>query len=222
MIGPSMSGKSVKVLKLLENDQSIFDRQFHQVMYASPTAQDTDYGYLRQMQNVCDGTKKKLVIVDRVPTVKEVREYFATEPVLLILDDVMCFQDKSTLIVLSSMHVHHSQISVIFCIQNPYEKGNAKFNVQSLSRNCTGRFLFHQVSDKLVFRFLNLSLFPEKKNFLSECISFAKSQYKLNYIYVNCEYFTNLPENYRCYTGLFPGESETPIFFDACKKNPRD
>ena len=163
MVGPSMSGKSVKVLKLLENDNLIFDRQFNQVVYASPTAQDTDYFYLRQMQNVCKDSQKKLVIVDTVPTVKEVREYFSNGPVLLILDDVMCFRDKSSLIVLSSMHVHHNHISVIFCIQNPYEKGNAKFNIQSLSRNCTGRFLFHQVSDKLVFRFLNLSLFPEKK-----------------------------------------------------------
>lgn len=214
-IGPSQCGKSTRVLQLLEDDGAIFDRAFRQVIYAAPAVKK-DSPFVNQLRSLCVKKNKHLLLSDTVPRPEEIRRHFADDHVLLILDDLMCFPSLAGLTELSSMHAHHSLITCVYCLQNPYQKSK-KTDLTTLTRNCTGRFIFFQTNDWRLYGILNGTLFPDRKGFLTESLLEAKQQ-GYNYIFVNTHSFTNIPRRFMCYTALFQEERKRfggqPLFFD--------
>jgi hypothetical protein len=55
--GPSMSGKSAFILKLVEFRANLFKQNFRRIIYCHPSAERTakNENYLRQLQDVCEG-----------------------------------------------------------------------------------------------------------------------------------------------------------------------
>ncbi len=215
LLGPSQAGKSTILLKLVE-DESVWQKPLKKVMYIAPLLSDRE-AYLAELQEKCRKTEKKLSVQDEIPTAEEIDSFGEGNPSLLIVDDVLSFKDPSGLKDLMVMFSHHLQISVVFCVQTPFFK-NAKLDLTTISRNLTGRFVLYQINDWLQYQLVSARLFPEKKSFLLDCLTEAKSKYGLNYVYCNVHCFSTLPRRYMVYTGLFNQErarfGDSLLFFD--------
>ena len=212
-LGPTQSGKSHTLLELIKNLDRVFDTRINQIIYASPTALRGDAGYVKQFVTIAKSVKKEVYILEKLPSVEEVREIYPQHPVLLIVDDLTSMKDLTGLSELSSFYCHHANISLIFSLQNPFQKTN-KCDLTTLQRNITGRFLFYQSNDWRLNYLLNTILFPERKKFTVDCLIKAKKE-KLNYIFINTHPQSELPRKYMCYSALFKEKNnELPLFFE--------
>lgn len=216
-VGPSQSGKSTKLLALVEQDHRLFDREFKQVIYAAPNVRE-DSEFCLELRKICQARGKRLQVADAIPNLPAIREEYSEGDVLLLLDDLICFPTLGGLSELSSLHAHHARITCVYCVQNPYARPGTRNELTTVNRNLTGRFLFYQLNDWRLYQILNTSLFPDCKNFLTRCLTDAKAK-SLNYVFVNTHSFGDLPRRFICYTGLFEGETEDgrPLFFDLDK-----
>lgn len=212
-------GKSTKVLKLVSEANRIFDKEINQIIYASPSAQSLDHGYLKELRDICKESNKRLALFERIPLIREVRDIYPTGQIILILDDLTCFEDLSSLTALGSLYAHHACITCVYCIQNPFQR-SARCDLTTLNRNLTGRFVFYQRNDYYVYRALNMSIFPDRKNFLMRCLNTAKEELGLNYVYIDSHCYSDVPRRFQCFTGLFLNELpdkipyQGPLFFD--------
>ena len=234
-VGPSQSGKSQLILQLVRHQASVFDRPFRHIIYCAPglTLDDDDdednevnggggggdaraSPYLRDLKRACRGSGVTLSVSARLPRVEEITRLTGGRPVLMILDDILCFEpeDLRRIVTFSNLHVHHRNISCVYAVQNPFQK-NSHLDLVTLSRNCTGRFLLYQTNDWKMLGTLNNQLFPDSRGFLTSCLLAARER-GLNYIYVNTAPLGErpLPRRYMCYTNLFAEGGEGPIFFD--------
>lgn len=216
-VGPSQSGKSTKLLALVEQDGRVFDREFKQVIYAAPNAQE-DSAFCLELGKICERTGKLFRSLDVLPGISAIREEYREGDVLLLLDDLICFPSLAGLSELSSLHAHHARITCVYCVQNPYARPGTRNELTTVNRNLTGRFLFYQLNDWRLYQILNTSLFPDCKNFLTRCLTEAKAK-GINYIFINTHSFGKLPRRFICHTGLFRDETEDskPLFFDLDK-----
>ena len=222
LLGPSMAGKSTLLLKLV-GDNSVWDQPMKKVIYAAPMLEDRE-DYLVSLDRVCQDSGKTLMTFEGIPTLAAMRDFALDDRLLLILDDVLGFEDPSLLKDLATMHSHHFGISMVFCSQQPFYR-SSKLDLLTLSRNLTGRFLLYQLVDWNAYHMLNRRLFPERKNFLLDCLSEAKTRHHLPYIFINVHCHSGLPRRHVCYTALFRDEraahEDSPIFFDLQQQKKR-
>lgn len=216
LYGSSMSGKSQIILKILRNCGDLFDYDFKQVIYCSPLAlEKEDVEYIDDLRKICRETGKVLVLLGKVPTLREISGAFPTHPVLLVLDDTLCLENLEELNKLSSLICHHRKASLVMALQNAFQKSN-KTDFTSVARNCTGKFILWQTSDMRYVTQLNTTMFPERKHFILDCMRAAKSM-GLNYIYLDTHPFSSLDRRFIAMTALFKdGENKDkePVCFD--------
>ncbi len=215
LCGPSQAGKSTLLLKLI-GDDSVWDKSIKKVAYASPSTSAHDE-YLEQMQSRCDSTGKTLLVCDKIPSSEELQGFAEGEPLILILDDLLGFASGERLTEILVMDSHHMNCTVLFCVQTPFFK-SSRFDLCTASRNLTARIVLYQVSDWLQYQLISCRLFPEKKSFLIDCLTEAKSKYGLNYVFCNLHPFSTIPRQFMCCTAIFADERErfgdSPLFFD--------
>lgn len=219
LIGPSQSGKSELILRLVADD-SVWDAPFRRIVYVAPLLDDRD-AYLERLRETC-GEKKTLTATDAIPKVEDLRslahEDVEGRGVLLVLDDLLSYkQNPDAVRDLAVMHSHHSDISVVMCVQNPFSAGKSKLDLVTLGRNLTAKFILYQLQDYYVLRTLNSRLFPERKDFLLRCLKTAKEKLGACYVVVNLHPFSGLERRVICYTGVFAderaGRFDSPVFF---------
>ncbi len=211
-LGPSQAGKSAILLKLVKDD-SVWDRKLAKVIYCCPTLSDRA-PYITKLQESCDSNDKQLLCLEKLPTTEEIQAFGEGLPVLLLADDLLAMDDPSRMKDLTLMDSHHLNVSVLFCVQTPFYK-SSDLDLALISRNLTGRLILFQAADVLQYKLVSSRLFPERKSFLLECLSRAKAQQGLNYVYCNVHCFSSLPRKYMCYTALFTDErvDGSPLFF---------
>ena len=201
--GPSQSGKSTLASKLVLQDD-IWTTPFKKIVYAAPLLADRQ-GYLPELREVCDQKGKGLLVVDSIPQIETLQEFADSQPLCLILDDLIHFADVSGLDALCTLHSHHASASVLFLLQDLYYH-SAKIKLTTLVRNATALILLWQLGDQLQLRTLNSRLFPGHKNFLSKCLEDAKERLGLRYLVINLSPWCRLKRQNICYTGLLPEE----------------
>jgi hypothetical protein len=217
-IGPSQSGKSELVTKIVSNEYIWVDRPDH-IIYCAPYLEDRKE-YVDRLKEAVESSNGIFYPLDTIPTVMEVNNMLgeAKIPAILILDDILSFdrglQKRLTQIMV--MESHHSNLTVILCQQNPFPPGPEFI---TCTRNLTGRFILYQLNDWRGIVNINNIMFPGKKNFLPTCLTEAKEVLDCNYIFVNSYPFSKLKRRHTCYTCLFTEErksnSSTPVFFDT-------
>lgn len=132
-------GKSTLILDILRKTDKVFQKDFEFVIYCNPCAHESDQGYVGQLFEVCKEANKQLSVTDTIPTVKQARETFPEGELLLILDDLTSHSSyNNNLAGLSSYDSHHKRVTVIYSIQNPFQKFG-KVDLISISRNLTAR-----------------------------------------------------------------------------------
>jgi len=210
-IGPSHSGKSELVLKIIGTPDIWQDRP-NKIIYCAPTLEDRQ-AYLTRLADVCKQTSASFSTSEVIPEITS-----DAGDMLIVLDDVMAFhkEELKKLVKLMIMDSHHKKASVILCQQNPFPQGH---DFVTVNRNMSGKFVLYQLNDMRGLVNLSNTLFPGKKNFLPDCLDFAMDNLHVNYVFINTFPFSGLPRKNTCYTCLFPSErrSKRPVFFDTSK-----
>lgn len=180
-----------------------------------------DREYQNSLRSICEKTGKRLYIANHLMNLKEIRNIYPRDHVLLFLDDLPCFQSLAGLNNLSSMEAHHGLISCVYSVQNPYARLHGKkCDFTTVNRNLTGRFVFNQRADLSMYTAMTTSMFPGNPGYILRCLDTAKEQLDLNYIYCDMHCRSPLPRQYQVFTAMFqsdkiPSGVPRPAFFDA-------
>ena len=130
----------------MELGDDIFDKKLEQICYASPLAHAQHLPWIERLTEVCESKNKSLTVLDKVPSIEELKSIYPDRDILLILDDLLSFSEVKGLTEISSLHAHHQGISTVYALQNPYQQTN-KCDIKTISRNLTTKVLMYQTSD---------------------------------------------------------------------------
>ena len=111
--GPSFSGKSEFIYKLIRNSEVLFKKPFDKIYYF--------YGV---WQNNFDGVKENIEFIEGLPTQLFIENLVSSQSSLLIVDDQQQSALNSELIAnIFTEYSHHKNITVILVLQNLFHQG---------------------------------------------------------------------------------------------------
>lgn len=124
---------------------------------------------------------------------------------LILVDDLMSeFKNNDFFAKLSTMFSHHKNCTIIFLVQNFFEK-----SLRTVTLNCQYLILFDSVRDRSLIATLNKQMFPDKPKFLQGAMQIA-SKYSMHpYIFLNLR--SSSDENLRVQTNILPCEPTVVI-----------
>ncbi len=123
---------------------------------------------------------------------------------LVILDDQMSAVGNSkTLSRLFTEGSHHRNLSIIYIVQNLFDKGRSH---RTVSLNAQYFVLFKNPRDKSQIDVIARQMYPNKVKFLRESFEDATKQ---PYSYLLIDMHPQTPEGERVLTNIFAGESVT-------------
>lgn len=188
--GPTQSGKTWLLKKILVFNALLFDRPPEKIIYCYSTWQ-TGYETFSDISPSVEFNKGLPDIDNLNPNERN----------LVILDDLMkeCEED-STVQKLFTIDSHHRNISVFFITQNIFSKG--KFT-RTLNLNSHYLILFNNPRDKLQINTLARQMFPGKVNFFMEAFEDAASK-PHGYLLIDLKQSTE--GRNRIQTGITPDE----------------
>jgi hypothetical protein len=169
--GPSQSGKSEWILKLIKNRNKMFPIQFYEILYCVPE-------HLGMTPNpIFEKIKESFPtaqLVSGLPDVTKLNLNFDETPKLLIIDDLMTeFLASYAMVKLLSIEVHHYNITTVFTLHNLFAP--SKFG-RTICRNINYKVLFQNRLDLRECRNVSLQI-CNQPNFLSESFEFLNQEY---------------------------------------------
>jgi len=191
LAGPTMSGKTTILTKILSNTQVLIDKKIDRVIYC----------YAR-WQNSYDKMKLDNPSMEFVEGLPEIDLIDANQNNLMVLDDLMdqCEKEKSILNLFTT-DSHQKSISVFLITQNLFSQG--KFS-RTIGLNCHYLFLLNNPRDQSQIYYLARQMFPNDSKFLIECYADAVESQKFGYLFVDLKQSTK--KNHRVQAGVLPGE----------------
>ena len=157
--GPSQSGKSSFVLKLIDNLP----------LLTTPPVENIIYIY-NSWQEKFDSYKNRVFFTDKL-------KYLAcrpSQPTLLICDDHMTdLHNSKELLDLFIKNSHHHGISVLLILQNIFEKGRI---FKSLRQNCHYYYLTEHLQDRQSIEYFARQLEPKNSKYFIESYDDAVSK----------------------------------------------
>ena len=191
LAGPTMSGKTTILTKILANRSTLIDKNINRIIYC----------YAR-WQGSYDKMKLENPIIEFVEGLPEIDLIDGEQNNLMILDDLMdqCEKDKSILNLFTT-DSHQKSISVFLITQNLFSQG--KFS-RTIGLNCHYLFLLNNPRDQSQIYFLSRQMYPQKSKFLVECYADAVENQKFGYLFIDLKQSTK--KNHRVQAGVLPGE----------------
>ena len=188
--GPTQSGKTWLIKKILAYNSSLFDNSPQNILYCYSTWQKSFESFGDIMP--------KIQFIKGIPDIDEIDISLVN---LIILDDLMkeCEEDPS-IQKLFTIDSHHKNISVFFITQNIFSRG--KFT-RTLNLNSHYLILFNNPRDKLQINTLARQMFPGKVNFFMEAYEDACSK-PHGYLLIDLKQSTE--SRNRIQTGITPDE----------------
>ena len=189
--GPTFSGKSTLVRKLVENIDSMF-LPVPEIIFFCYTEFQNSYMEIK--------TTVPIHLHEGTPDMAELKKH-SGKRILLILDDMMADIKKSNLNKLFVKFSHHNNCSLMHIVQNLFFEGlrTARVNAHYL-------LVTKNPSDKLQIQTLARQLFPKKQQFLVEAYEDATRE-PFGYLLIDTHQLT--PENLRIRTNILPGDVNT-------------
>lgn len=186
--GPTSSGKTVIVSKIIKNIDSLVDKKIERIVYCYSL-----------WQNEYDEILKNNMKVEFHQGIIESKELDPTCNNLVILDDLMdiCEKDEETrnLFIKGS---HHLNTSLIYIVQNVFSNG--KYS-RTISLNTKYFILTKNKRDARQIMTLASQMYPTNSKFLIEAYYDAISQSQYGYLVID------LTEDiYSVQTQIFPKE----------------
>ena len=209
--GPTTSGKSWFLSKIIEHRSTIYNSSFDRIIYFSPHClsggQDE---YIRNLRQFFPD----LELSANLPNVDELNIVADDSHKLFLIDDFMQpFNNSSLAFRLLTIDSHHLKITVIVTTHNLF--GASKYQ-KTFSRNYSEMVILANRGDKLSLRTLGSQMFPDSPRILLRAMSWVEdhSDEKPKYILLDVSPITTLPTNMIVRTNIFPrGGIHAPIFF---------
>lgn len=155
--GPSQAGKSSFTCRLLENLANAVDKKINKVLWC--------YGEKNSRPSFPNQHLMQNTNVKFHAGVPDSFENESTEPILVILDDLMCETGGANSVAeLFTKGSHHRNISVILITQNIFHKGARS---RDISLNAQYLVLFKNPRDLQQISFLARQIYPQNSSELS-------------------------------------------------------
>jgi hypothetical protein len=169
--GPSQSGKSHWIVKLIKNREKMFPIHFHEILYCIPEHLGMTPNPIFQKIKESFPTAQ---LVSGLPDVTKLNLNFDETPKLLVIDDLMTeFLGSYAMVKLLSIEVHHYNITTVFTLHNLFAP--SKFG-RTICRNINYKVLFQNRLDLRECRNVSLQI-CNQPNFLSESFEFLNQEY---------------------------------------------
>ena len=183
--GPTGSGKSVFIDKLVRNASDMITPPPEKIIWC--------YGVWQHMYNEMRG-------VDFLEGLPDIKEIDRLKRHLIIIDDLMKETD-ARVTQLFTKYSHHSNVSVVYIIQNVFDKNKEN---RTISLNSHYLVLFKNPRDATQIVNLAKQMYPGQNRFLKEAYSDATSR---PYGYLLIDLKQNTPDSIRIRTNIFPDET---------------
>jgi len=182
--GPTGSGKTVFVFKLIENARYSIDPPPHKITYCYGEYQHTFARY------------PNVVFRRGLPNIED---FDGSRPELLIIDDLMNELDESVA-NLFTKGSHHHNVSVVLLVQNLFHKNR---HMRTISLNSHYLVLFKSPRDAAQIANLFRQMYPTDWRFAVDAYKNA-TQEPYSYLLVDLRPEQN--EELRLRANIFPGE----------------
>ena len=182
--GPTGCGKTQWVLR--------FIRDLHHLVQPVPTHIVYSYG---EWQPAYRELPDSVRLTEGMPELPE----HSREPMLLVIDDQM-EQVNKTLTRLFTKGSHHRNISVMYIVQNLFDK-NSEF--RTISLNSHYLVIFNNPRDRSQMMHLAKQMYPGQWDYVKEAFPLATREAH-GYLLVDLKQST--PEGIRLRSRIFPGE----------------
>ena len=197
--GPTSSGKSTFMLKMVEHQKSIFTTEFSRIMYCIPAHNAALHDdYFKKLQGFCPNVE----LILGLPKPNVIKS--DTLPKLLLIDDLVkpllkdpfmeeCFVQNS----------HHSGCSIAFCTQNYFEASKSK----TIVRQCNYKVFFNDPCDKTLLRNIGAQIEPTGPQLLIKAFKLLyslKPKDDFQYILIDGDTQSAMKNNLFIRTDIFP------------------
>jgi len=190
--GPTGSGKTILLQKILLNTKEIFDIEPDKIVVS-----------FKSWQPAYDTFNLIQPSLEFVQGLADIEMFDKNKNNLLIIDDLMneC-KDNQDIADLFSVHSHHKNISVFLVSQNIFMHG--KFT-RDISLNSTNLIIFNNPRDRNQIQVLAQQMYPKKtKGFMEVFNDVFKLQNGHGYIFLDFKQTSQ--DNMRIQTGIIPGD----------------
>ena len=197
--GPSQSGKSEFIVKLLKYKASLFSVDFEKIYYFTPEALFVRHNEIfEKLKELCP----QIQHFSGLPDILQLNLTHDRRPKLLIIDDLMNdFLSNEKMVQLLSVEVHHFNITVIFTFQNIYAP--SKFG-KTIARNVNYRVIFYNRMDLRETRNISLQICTQP-TFLTESFEFLMKEFPHESAYIVIDgHFRNKHKDYFVKSHIFP------------------
>jgi len=179
MAGPSKSGKTTLLVKILKNTSKLIDKPPTKIIYC----------YTR-WQNSFDDLASSVPLIYFNEGLPDTESLNKNDNNLIILDDLMSECGRNDDIKkIFTIDSNHMNISVFFLTQNMYS--NDKYT-RTISLNTNYLIIFNNPRDRSQFHFLGRQMFPKNFKFLEECYNDAINSKEYGYLFLD---FTQTTSN---------------------------
>ena len=211
--GPTMSGKSSLIKKLIQHRDLMFTETFHRIVYCTPDSlglrSNTYFDELKSLFPTIE-------LVHGLPSISklslDINNSLAS---LIIVDDLMTeFLDSSEMLSLVSVGTHHHNISCIFVLQSYFFK--SKWG-KAIQRNATYKLFLMNRMDRREMRNISLEIAPNCPSFMESNFNFLHQKFPPynQYILVDGHFASKIPALY-VRSCIFPDNDDKiirPIVF---------
>ena len=211
--GPSQSGKSQWICKLIQHRAEVFEREFDQIIYCQP---ENLAHRPNEIFNTILHSFPKAMLLSGLPNISKLHlDIGRGRPVLLIIDDQMhAFLSSEDMLHLLTVGVHHNDLNVIYTVQNYF--GSSKFG-KTMTRNSIYKTFFYNRTDLTELRHISTQIVPSSPNFLKSCFDFLMKKFpndESHYVFVDGHFRSSVP-NFFVRSKIFPDEDGVirPIIF---------
>lgn len=186
--GPTQSGKTTLVLKIIEYAGGIIEPMPDKILYCYAI-----------WQNSYEFIKQKCPRVEFIKGLLKLDDLSASTKNLVIIDDLMESCNKNDDInSLFTRHSHHMNTSVVHITQNLFAQGK---HSRTISLNCHYMIIMNNPRDRAQIFALSRQMYPTNPNFLMECYEDATKD-KYGYLFLDLK----PTSKYRVQSGVFPDE----------------
>ncbi len=188
--GPTGSGKSVFVQRLIKHAKNVISPPPDRILYC--------YGVFQQIFNEMKGVEFN----EGLPSLAEFDGSINT---LLIIDDLM-HETNDVVSKLFTRSSHHTNTSVVFITQNLFHADKV---TRTITLNAQYLILFKNVRDKSQIAHLSRQMYPGNSKHMIESYIDATSE-PYSYLFVDLK--PNTDENHRLKACVFPDDHNKYVY----------